>query len=283
MLDLRSYSTSILRRWGRKLAPNNPIRRAVSTLWSRLLTASGSNLLVEINGRKWRLKNDYRMMPATYEPETFELWEKLIAPDSHVWDIGANIGLYTLVACAGVSSKGSVKSWEPAPETFQTLQNHVNWNNMAEKCQLIQEAIGNVNSELVFSIEPDSTTNRLGTTKESKRSVKVPVRTLDYWLDQVGPKPSLIKMDIEGAEVLAFQEADRLLREVRPTIVLAVHPQFAPEYGATTSVIVSALKRNQYDCYNGDGKLCEPDQYAEYVLFPVEKRQEAALLFSDSK
>lgn len=279
-LSWRSTTTTFLKQIARRLPADSFFRRSVSRLWTRVLAATGDSIEVEVNGRTWNLRNRFRMMPPTYEPEAFVLWEKLLRPGAHVWDIGANIGLYSLVAGKCIGETGSILSWEPTPETFGMLSDHIRWNGYSQRCRLIQEAIGNVNSELEFSIEPDSTTNRLSNSSDRKQLVKVPVRTLDYWLDEVVNPPAVVKMDIEGAEVLAFQSSDGLLGKYRPRIVVAVHPQFAPEYGASVTIITEAIRRHSYRCFDTQGKETIPESYSEYLLLPEEDCSSVYSFFS---
>ena len=64
--------------------------------------------------------------------------------------------------------------------------------------------------------------------------------------DLAKPAPVLIKCDVEGAELLVLQSAERALRELRPALLLSVHPQFLPKYGQTPEDVRAFLRGHGY-------------------------------------
>lgn len=65
-------------------------------------------------------------------------------------------------------------------------------------------------------------------------------------LDLGKPNPVLIKCDVEGAELLVLESAERVLRALRPALLLSVHPQFLPKYGMTPEDVRAFLTRHGY-------------------------------------
>ena len=71
-------------------------------------------------------------------------------------------------------------------------------------------------------------------------------------LDQLVPAcigancPLLIKVDVEGAELIVLQGAVELLSQRRPTLLLSVHPGFLPRFGASTDDVVALLRKHGY-------------------------------------
>src|SRR5205085_1504296 len=66
-----------------------------------------------------------------YEPVEAYLFSRLAAPGMTVVDAGANVGQYTLIASARVGPSGAVHSFEPVPETYRVLAEHVAANRAA--------------------------------------------------------------------------------------------------------------------------------------------------------
>lgn len=279
MSDWRTTTTRVLRTIASKLPPDNSLRRGVSKLWTRVLNATGEHVNVRINGQDWLLLNQFRKFAASYEPEAFRLWSRLIEQGDTVWDVGANIGLYSMAAAQHVGSSGRVLSWEPTPKTFSILSSHVGANSPNGICRMIQEAISDFEGELTFNIQADPSSNRIGGQASSIDSVQVAVHTLDHWVKQEKHHPNVVKIDIEGAEVLAFRSADLLLGTARPVILAAIHPQFMHDYGAGPETITAVLDKHKYVTFDMEGRPSRPEIYGEFVLLPKERAEQSTRLF----
>jgi hypothetical protein len=93
-------------------------------------------------------------------------------------------------------------------------------------------------------------TNRIST--KFGDVINVPVETLDGYYADTGSRPDVIKIDIEGAEVLALRGAANVLApgaSTRPTLMVAVHPMFLPEFGCSPADLEPLLERYQYGCW----------------------------------
>lgn len=280
MGDWRTTTTRILKNIAGKCSPENPLRKGVSKLWTRVLDATGEHVSVLINGRQWLLLNQFRKFADSYEPDAFRLWSRLIRPGDTVWDVGASIGLYTMAAAQHVGREGRVLSWEPTPKTFSILSSHVSANSPQGICCLIQEAISDFDGELTFNIQTDPSTNRIGGQTSSIGSVQVPVHTFDHWIDQETHQPNVVKIDIEGAEVLAFKNATHLLAKARPVILAAIHPQFMHDYGAGPETITAVLDAHDYVTLDMQGCSARPETYGEFILVPKERARQAIGFFT---
>ena len=274
MTDFRSHCTFMLRRAAAVLPTHNPLRQRLSRWWDRLLMLSGRHVDVAWAGRIFRLQVGFRHLDATYEADAVAAWRLLIQPGDVVWDVGANIGLYSLLTAELVGPEGHVTAWEPSPQTFAVLQDHLTANQIGQRCRAVQAAIGDRNGATVpFLVEAEwetNPTNRLGTAANST-TVQVSLGTLDGWLSELDA-PQFVKIDIEGAEVLALRGASRLLSECRPVLMLAVHPMFLPEFHCNTVEISQILQKHGYECWTLSGQLAQPTEYSEYLCIPAEKK-----------
>jgi FkbM family methyltransferase len=156
-----------------------------------------------------------------YEPESVQVFERLLHPGARVVDAGAHIGQYTLVASRAVGPGGEVHAFEPDPATARLLRANVALN----RC-------GNVRvNELALSDQDGTATlhlaaatniggNSLGVTDCSTDGcIEVRTRTLDAYLGS-GPGIDLIKADVEGAEWLLLRGAQRVLARAAPHLIL---------------------------------------------------------------
>ncbi|MBC7946421.1 MAG: FkbM family methyltransferase [Chitinophagaceae bacterium] len=155
-----------------------------------------------------------------------------------VWDVGAHIGYHSLSFAALVGPSGHVVSFEPNPFNFNRLRQHINRNKeLGERITLMPCALSNVDGEeaFVFSPEIDNGYSSGSHLKQafapeepqsyqSHSQTKVRVAAADTLLrDKQIPVPSIIKIDVEGAESLVLAGAQYLLSNVRPILLIEVH------------------------------------------------------------
>jgi|ERR1051326_779281 FkbM family methyltransferase len=154
----------------------------------------------------------------TYELSKQEAFQKLVRPGSVVFDIGANVGLYTLLASRLVGPQGKVVAFEPLPRNVPYLRRHLELND-ARNVELVEAAVSNYDGAGHFRTNGDPHLGQLS----GDGQVDVRVTTLDEFMKTATLQPELLKIDVEGAEADVLAGAVETLRLCRPTIVLATH------------------------------------------------------------
>jgi FkbM family methyltransferase len=150
------------------------------------------------------------------------LFVKHIRPGQVVYDIGANVGLHTLLFSRLVGEEGRVFAFEPSRDTAVLLAEHIRINRK-RNVTIIQKAIGGRTGEMRFSATGNPRNRRL----EIDGGTTVFSITLDQITRDL-PPPACIKMDIEGAEVEALQAAAECFQRYRPKLFLATHSSDIP-------------------------------------------------------
>lgn len=139
------------------------------------------------------------------------------------FDIGANVGYYSILASKIVGEKGAVVAFEPVMRNLVFLQQHVEINN-AHNVKVLPFALSDKNSVATFSLGQNSAMGHLADENgNSEHLVYVPTITLDEISEKVNLLPDVMKIDVEGAEMDVFHGAERVLREAKPTIFLSTH------------------------------------------------------------
>lgn len=167
-----------------------------------------------------------------------------IVPETHVWDIGANVGLFTFAA---LHRAKSVLAVEPDPALMKLLRTSCKPDDAV--C-LLQAAVSDHDGVARFNIADRlRSANYLegcgsSMTGGSRGCISVDTVTLDSLLD-AHPAPSTVKIDIEGAEILALRGASRLLSEIRPRL----HIEVAGEHSLEVTHI---LQRFQYSLFDSE-------------------------------
>jgi FkbM family methyltransferase len=159
-----------------------------------------------------------------YEPDTVKLFERLIDTGAIVFDVGANVGQYTLVASGCVGPAGQVHSFEPEPVTFAWLERNVRLNPVTN-VHLNPIALFSERTTMkmyVASVRDTGSNSLVGEPwTYSGQTRDVECVTLDDYMAQHGiDHIDVMKMDIEGAELAALKGAQRLFSGPRPPVFI---------------------------------------------------------------
>jgi FkbM family methyltransferase len=161
----------------------------------------------------------------------------LLRPGDLFVDVGANIGSYTVLASA-VCGSNSI-SFEPDPVTVLALQRNVAVNSIETLVTVRNAAVGEMKGIVHFTIGLD-TTNHVADPRD-ERTREVPVECLDDVL--AGREPTMIKLDVEGFEAMAFAGARETLRN--PSL-LAIEAETCPE-AVLSQLAAAGFRRCHYE------------------------------------
>jgi FkbM family methyltransferase len=151
-----------------------------------------------------------------------------------VWDIGANIGLYTAIFCEAVGSQGRVVAFEPVAECFEQLQ--VRFSN-SPQVVLENIAIGSSDGVICMVLEanPLASTHRVLAAGASvgSESIEVEVRSVSSFVrSEPDLIPNVIKIDVEGHEGAVLDGMKELLSDARVRCIgIEVHFGLLDERG----------------------------------------------------
>lgn len=196
-------------------------------------------------------------------------------------DVGANIGGYTLVAARLVGETGKVIAFEPVKEIFDRLCFNIDLNKLgnvsAENFAVYKES-GNLTIH-VSDRENMGMSSIFHHDTESGRTEKAEAIALDDYVASAGiQKIKLIKIDIEGAELEALKGMQRILRDLRPLLIVEISDEVLISDPARKQETLDWLKGLGYvrKWLGTNGQvMAEPDQYAKhyfnFVFFPGER------------
>lgn len=155
----------------------------------------------------------------SYERDAQRIFARHVRPGDVVWDIGANVGFFTLLASRLVGDGGAVYAFEPLPRNLHYLGAHIELNDI-RNVHIKEIALSDRKGTARFML---ATNPAMGGVSE-KGDLEVQTDTIDG-LTSLGSVqvPSFIKMDIEGGESAALSGGMALLREIRPAILLSAH------------------------------------------------------------
>ena len=185
-----------------------------------------------------------------YERYESELFRSKIKPGMAIIDIGANLGYYTAIASRLAGESGSVIAFEPEPNFFKLLSKNISRNNMKNvACFELAIAEKDGLTDLYLSNE-NKGHNSIIPSEELKTSVQIKTTTLDALLaSQKITKVDMIKMDVEGAEILALEGMKNTLIQHFPLLFLEFSPHSIIKIKRNPMDFLSTLQKIGYSIF----------------------------------
>lgn len=212
-----------------------------SRVWMQVKSGPAEGIWLRLNPR-----TAAETMNGTGERLELEIVREHLRPGMTFYDVGANIGIFSMMAARIVGSGGQVVAFEADPEIADRLREHAArnlfaWVNVEQKAAWRES--GTVMFERVdASVSPDRGVGHVVEAK-NERVVTLDAIALDDCSRTYRP-PDFIKCDVEGAEGEVFQGARRLLEKQRPRVLCEIHNERSRE------LVLSEFSRFEYICEN---------------------------------
>jgi FkbM family methyltransferase len=160
---------------------------------------------------------------SSYEPDESRYFNEIIKPDDICFDVGGNIGYFSLLM-GQIASSGSVHVFEPIPLNAALVKTNAELNGL-RNIYVNNVAVGSEEGVVNFSISLDSAYSSMRATGRiaEDQSIEVPLITLDKYIEREGiTRVNIMKVDVEGAEDMVLIGASGLLSDPlrQPRMVL---------------------------------------------------------------
>lgn len=160
-----------------------------------------------------------------YEPLAVERFQNMVKAGDVVLDIGAHIGYYTLMAAKRVGKQGKVYAFEPSRENCNLLTKNLKINGF-KNVILVNKAIADTSkkSKLFMSRVSTGMHSLIDLDDNSENATVIDTISLNDFFGKNPPNISVIKMDIEGGEYMAFEGMTKILKRKH----LSIFVEFSP-------------------------------------------------------
>lgn len=214
----------------------------------------------------------------SFEYGTLELFTSLIKPGDVIIDIGANTGMYSIFFSKSVGKTGSVLAFEPDRETFNILQQNLKLNNTEN---VIAFNLALSDKEANIEMVSEATNDAHLKTGDAFRYIKVlndetndpsnamkAVRLDDLEEVQQAGKINLMKVDVEGAELLVFKGARQTLEKFKPTIIFELNGKLSGRFNYKPIDVLLLLHEMGYSLEEFDAQqwIARPVSPASHAL-----------------
>jgi FkbM family methyltransferase len=175
--------------------------------------------------------------------------ESLLDPGEAFWDVGANIGYFSLVAASVLKNRGQIVSFEPGRIAYERLEDNVSLNPFTN-ILIYKLAVTDKSGEGVLYLSgdvADSGANLYNPGKDQTIQEICETVSLDQFSREQGLQPpAFIKMDVEGAELASLKGAENILAGVRPLLLIEMEEKNLRAAGTDKAAIVQLLGEYGY-------------------------------------
>ena len=190
------------------------------------------------------------------------VFSRQLAPGQVMVDVGAHLGLYTLLAARRVGPTGHVLAVEPVPRFAEKIRRHAAMNRLGNITVAEMALAHTEGSGQIYDYGCES--GLVGKNDMPPTAVyTVPVKTLDGLREEFSlPRVDAIKIDVEGAEWAVCQGAVRTLRQDRPLLLMEFNRQALQKTGmAATELFEKICALGYHAQLVRQGKFFDVDHY----------------------
>jgi FkbM family methyltransferase len=218
-----------------------------------------------------RLHPAHRYFRDDYETSLCRYLKSFVRAGDTILEVGANVGVFTLLLARWVGPGGRVYAFEPSPVAREALCRHLAWNNVADRVTVSPLAISDSSGRGILYQDNASGLNTLATVHgllSNAKPVEIEMTTIDAFCVENRVVPRLIKIDIEGYEFHALRSASGILAAHQPTVVMELHPMLWPEIGISGVEAKRSLEVNHYSMHLLSGQKSPVVDYGHVALVP---------------
>ena len=190
----------------------------------------------------------YSVYKARIEAGPVDRLKEFVPPGSTTVDVGANVGFFTLKFARWVGEQGCVIAIEPDIENFDALAAKVAATGAESRVRLHKAAAAAEAGSVRFErneLHPGDHRISFGV-----EGIVVPAVTVDELVMEPGiPSVSLMKIDVQGAEMLVLEGAKRTLCKMRPALFVEVDDRNLGNLGSSAHALVTHLEQAGYEMH----------------------------------
>jgi len=201
-------------------------------------------------------KYDHRMVPIEilnfkfYEKDEINFILKLIKENNTIFDIGANIGWYSLKIAKNVKNV-EIMAFEPIPKTFEYLKKNIDLNHVSN-VKTFNYGLSDEEKNISFYYYPEGSCNASAANLSRRNDIDkiiCKLTTLDKFAADKNLSVDFIKCDVEGSELFVFKGGIKTIERDKPIIFTELLRKWAAEFDYHPNNVISLLKKNGYLCF----------------------------------
>jgi len=202
----------------------------------------GDHLVATLPGGE-RIRAAARFRQLSWNPEEYRAFRATVRPGAVVFDVGANVGSYTLLFAIWAGAAGRVFAFEPAPDAREGLRQHLRLNGLTDRVEIVKAAASSAPGTARFEVDGANGANAIALHRDtsSDRFIDVDTTTIDAFCECHGVWPDVIKIDVEGAELDVLKGARGVLGRPGVQVFVEFHPRVWAARGITPAHVRAEL------------------------------------------
>jgi len=221
-------------------------------------------------------KGGLGFIPEIFVPPTFEdIFLRSLALTGHtIYDVGGYEGVFTMFFARAAGKNGKVITFEPSLSNLNKIRDNIELNDF-NNIELINVGLGSKKDTLTLSFSDyemgkgsidESIKNEILKQKGAK-TIQVEIYPLDEYIKLAGlPKPSLVKIDVEGMELDVINGMSATIGLHKPKLFIEIHGLDRESKTVNARAVVSALRQKKYSIYHVESKQMITDDNAEQAM-----------------
>ena len=207
----------------------------------------GKKLFVDKNDT---VISDRLMNEGVWELGSTIVFKKYAKKSQLIVDVGANIGYYTIIAASVMKKYGKVIAFEPSNANYSLLNKTV-LENKQDNIVLVKKAVGDfASTAYLYSGSSNSGDKKTYKTSIKDSKEKIEIMTLDDYFSN-NEKIDLMKIDIEGFEVRAFEGGKKLLKDRRIKVIISeLRPESLEMAGDNWYRYIELLEKSGFNIFD---------------------------------
>lgn len=204
----------------------------------------------------------------TREVDLQRAFALFVSPGMTVYDVGANVGFYSVIAARLAGPNGRVVAFDPLRKNAEMIEHNARLNRFAH-ISVHEIALGNDDGEAEFLVSKNPSWGRLkiaGRPQSVIAEEMVSVRCIDSLARDGLTAADVMKIDVEGAEVEVLEGARKTLRSARPILFIDLH--------GTNEKVATLLRELDYDARavgQGTAPIESCGWDSQVIAIPAEK------------
>jgi FkbM family methyltransferase len=188
------------------------------------------------------------------DPKERELIKKIIRNGDVVIDVGANIGIHTVVMAKYVGKTGHVFAFEPSPYNVKLLKNTVSLNGF-QNVTVIDNAVSDKPGKGSFYFSKGISAHSLSDFGYNKGAIEVNIESIDHFCEKLNKKIDFLKIDAEGYDFKVLKGMENILRNSNPKFLIEFFPERIKKSGDSPEEFLRFLFKEGFSVKNlSDGK-----------------------------
>ena len=254
--------TRLLRRLYWRLPPETKRRLGIHS--RRIASGEGRGLKMDVDRATKYVSGDV-------EPPVQKALTRHLRPGDVLYDVGANVGFFTLIGGRVVGPSGHVYAFEPVPENADRIRGNARLNGFAH-VSVVEKAVSDQEGEgeLILTEHPGGATLAkadVETPPDAVTATTVDLISIDEWRDQHRVRgPDLVKIDVEGAEMNVIRGMVETIQRYRPVLLYEIDGGTEEGFEKRRRDVAQFVRRLGYDLACLAPSYTGSNWYVEHVV-----------------